>query len=79
MEFTILSPHEKKTLEVSWIEVNTSAGNFVIQRGHVPTMLLLSPQQPIIICLRNGKQETFITPGGILEVTRQKALLLLYE
>ncbi len=77
MNFTILGPEEKKTFKISWLEVNTPQGNFVIQLGHVPTILLLSPNQPITFRLNSGKQETIIIPGGILEVTRSSALLLL--
>lgn len=77
MQFTILGPEEKKTFAISWLEVNTPQGNFVIQRGHVPSIFIVSPNQPLTICLNSGKQETFILPGGILEVTRTSALLLL--
>lgn len=79
MEFTILSPDQKKVFNIAWIEVNTPLGNFVIQRGHAPTILLVSPKEPLIICLSNGKQETFTTEGGILEITRQKATLIVNE
>jgi F0F1-type ATP synthase epsilon subunit len=79
MQFTIISPQQKKELAISWLEVNTPVGNFVIQRGHAPTILLVLPHQPVTVCLNNGKQETFDTPGGILEINRTKALLLLNE
>lgn len=77
MNLIMISPEEKKSMNIAWIEVNTPVGNFVIQRGHIPTVLLLSPHQPVTICLTNGKQESFTVPGGILEVTRKEALLLL--
>ena len=73
MNLTLLSPQEKKTLAIAWIEVNTAAGNYVIQPSHVPTVFLVSPHQPITICLANGKQETFTTPGGTLEIRRDSA------
>lgn len=79
MNFAILGPQEKKNFSISWLEVNTTIGNFIIQRGHVPTLLIVRPEQPITICLDNGKQETFKSTGGILEVTRNTALLLLNE
>jgi len=79
MQLTILSPTTKKELSIAWIDVQTTVGNFVIQRGHVPTLLIVAAHQPLTICLANGKQETFDTPGGILEITRTKALLLLNE
>jgi len=79
MYLTILSTQQKKTIIISWIEVETAAGNFVIQKNHAPTILAILPNQPINMCLSNGKQETFQSPGGILEITREKAILLLDE
>ena len=77
MNLTILSPEEKKVHAIAWIEVNTAVGNFVIQPTHVPTVLVVLPNQPITICLANGKKETFSTSGGVLEVRRNSALLLI--
>ncbi|MEX0940300.1 MAG: hypothetical protein WDZ41_02995 [Candidatus Babeliales bacterium] len=79
MNLTIISPREKKTYTIAWIEVETAIGNFVIQQDHVPTILLVKPHEPITFCLTNGKQETFISAGGILEIQRESARLLLNE
>jgi F0F1-type ATP synthase epsilon subunit len=79
MLLTILSAKEKKVLSIAWIEVETASGNFVIQQQHIPTVLAVLAHQPITICLANGKQESFISPGGILEIQRNTALLLLNE
>lgn len=77
MNLTILSPEEKKSMAIAWIEINTSAGNFVIQPNHAPTIFLISPHQPITICLANGKKETFTKSGGTLEVQRDAVTLLI--
>jgi F0F1-type ATP synthase epsilon subunit len=79
MLFTILGIREKRELAVTWIDVQTTKGNMVIQRGHAPTLLIVSAGKPLTICDKNGKQETFETPGGILEIKRNEALLLLNE
>ncbi len=79
MELTILSPQQHKSLKISWIEVETAVGNFVIQKDHVPTVLAVLSHQPITYCLTNGKKETFTSTGGILNVTRESATLLLNE
>lgn len=76
MKLRIQTPHDQKVFQVAWFEINTPAGNFVIQRGHAPMIVTLSAQQPFIICLNNGKQETFIIDQAILEVNREEALLL---
>ena len=79
MKFTLLSPTEKKQYAIAWIEVNTPIGNFVIQQNHAPTILMVKAHEPITFCLRNGKQETFLSSGGILEITRTSAVLLLND
>ena len=79
MELTIVSPFEKKVIQISWIEVNTPVGNFVMQRGHAPMIVSLSPDKDIIICLVNGKHETIPSHhGGLLEINRTTARLLLH-
>jgi F0F1-type ATP synthase epsilon subunit len=79
MQLTILNPQQRQSIEISWIEVETAIGNFVIQKYHVPTILTVLPHQPVTYQLTNGKQETFISPGGILQINRESATLLLNE
>lgn len=79
MNLTIITPHSRKIIDIAWLEVNTSAGNFVIQRGHEPMIVTLSPSQPFTVCLRNGKQEIITSLHGILEINREQALLILSE
>lgn len=79
MKFTIISPYEKTTYAISWIELNTPVGNFVIQPGHAPTILTLSPGEKITFGLANGKRESLIIKQGIAHVTRDSATILLSE
>lgn len=76
MKLTILKPYDSQIIDISWIEVNTSVGNFVLQRGHAPMILALSENEPITYCLKNGKQETEVIPGGILEIDREEATII---
>ena len=77
MIFKIYSPHEFQEHEVVWIEINTPEGNFIIQKEHVPTIFLLSPEKELIFRYRTGKQEIrILKEGGILEVTRSSATLI---
>ncbi len=76
MDFRIITPQETHIHAVAWIEVNTPNGNFVIQPGHAPTILILSPGKEISFRLVNGKQEAFFVERGILEITRNSAILL---
>lgn len=80
MDIHIIRPTGKKKITVSWIEVNTDVGNFVIQRGHAPMILTLPEKQPIRVLLTSGKEEIIEVPsGGILEVQRESLKLLLNE
>ena len=79
MKFSLIGPDLKKTYDILWLEVETSLGNFVIQSGHAPLILIVKPQHEIIFCLENETVEKQIVPGGILEITRTHATLLLNE
>lgn len=80
MDIEIIKPSGKKKITVSWIEVTTPVGNFVIQRGHAPTILTLLPKHAIQVLLTSGKQESIEVPlGGIMEVQRDTVKLLLHE
>lgn len=79
MELKIVSPQETKTHGILWLEVFTELGSFVIQPGHAPTVLTPLPNKEIIFGLTNGKRETLTVPRGILEVGRNKAVLLINQ
>lgn len=77
MELIISTPSEQKTLQVAWFEVDTPAGNFIIQAGHVPTLLTLARGHTIAIRLKSGKQENVVAPSGIVHVTRRRSTIIL--
>lgn len=79
MELHIISPEQTVVHSVVWVEAETIAGNFVIQPGHAPTILLLSPNKELSFCLINGKQESILVPRGILEVSRDAATLIINQ
>ena len=79
MKLYIITPFSKKTLEIAWLELNTPAGSFVIQPGHAPTILTLAPQKEVRLCLKSGKQESFVAKQGIADITRTTATILLSE
>lgn len=79
MKLTIIFPYEKKVYAVSWIELNTPVGNFVIQPGHVPTILTISPGEKITFGLANGKRESLIVKRGVAHILRDSATILLSE
>lgn len=79
MKLNIVSPFTKKKLEIAWLEINTPVGNFVIQPGHAPMIVTLSPFKEITICLTNGKQENYFIKQGIVDITRTTITILSSE
>ena len=77
MNVRILRPYETQEIKVAWLEVNTSVGNFVLQRGHAPMILVLSENKPLSYCLQSGKQERHIIPSGILKIDREHVIIVL--
>ena len=79
MELKIISPEGMQTHTIIWLELNTSTGNLIVQRGHAPMIVSLAPDKEIIFCLENGKQESLIPTSGIAEITRKSTTLLLNQ
>ena len=79
MELKIVAPEGTKIYEIIWLELNTKAGNFVIQPEHAPMIVSLTPDKDVIYCLKNGKQEIIAPTGGIAEITRNSATLALTQ
>jgi F0F1-type ATP synthase epsilon subunit len=79
MKLNIVSPFAQKTFDITWIEINTPAGNFVIQPGHAPMVVALSAHKDITICLTNGKQQNFFIKQGIIDITRTTITVLSSE
>ena len=79
MELRVISPQKSQTHLIAWVELETPTGNFVIQQGHAPMIVTLSPHQPITFRLKNGKQETITPRTGIAQITRKDVTLLISE
>ena len=78
IKLTIVSVKSKAEHEVTWIEINTPDGNFVIQPCHAPTTFIVSAEKDFIFCSTTGKHETIVpTQPAILYISRTEALLLL--
>lgn len=79
MKLILLSPQERKEHQIAWLEITTSVGNMVIQRGHAPMIVTIPAGNPITLCFQSGKQDTFVTPGGLLEIQRDHITFLSNE
>ena len=60
MKLTLVSTTNKQSFEVAWLEVNSSVGNFVMQRGHAPMILLLHHTNQLVIVYRMAKKNHYL-------------------
>ena len=79
MHLHIVSPLRTLTYDIVWIELNTNAGNFVIQSGHAPMLLILAAHKEIIFRLKTGKDESLTIPQGVAEITRESITIIMNE
>ena len=77
MKFILISPTKSKEMDVEWIEVQTQESNFVIKKGHAPIIVILAPNKELSLGLKDGSTTIMTVAGGILEVNRNTATLLL--
>ena len=77
MELQIITPLNVAQHEIAWIEFNTNVGNFVIQEGYTPTLLVLKPNDVCVFRTQDGKQETIKVSYGTAEITRKKVTVIL--
>jgi F0F1-type ATP synthase epsilon subunit len=77
MELIISTPTYRSVYSVVWLEVNTSTGNYVMQKGHAPTIMVLSPLKALTFRLKTGKQETVMVKHGVVKITRESATVVM--
>ena len=70
--YTTTSITTKKTNQF-----NTPVGNFIIQMGHAPTILSLTPGKLITFRLKSGKQQTIKVQYGMAQITRESTTIIL--
>ena len=75
----ISSSLEERNLQIAWIELNTPAGNFVIQPDHAPMVVMLTPMSQVNYRLTTGKEEMKKVRRGVAHVTREGVTLLITE
>jgi len=77
MILRIISPTYNKEVSIAWLELNTDVGNFVIQPGHEPVVLILEKQKEMKYCLTTGKQESIMIARGIVDIHRTHATVII--
>lgn len=80
MQLSIISVSRQTTYRVEWIDCNTTQGNYVIQNGHAPTMLVLAPNSTVTFLVTGENSSSAVAvKQGILDVTRENATLLITQ
>jgi F0F1-type ATP synthase epsilon subunit len=76
MELELISPEQKTSITVAWVELNTPTGNYIIQPGHIPMIIPLTADQPFTFQNKSGKQESCDVASGIAHVERTKVTII---
>ncbi len=74
---TTNSKSKSKFYNLNPFEINTPTGNYVIQKGHAPAIMPLSPAQGLTFRLKTGKQETLTVRNGIVKINRESATVIM--
>ncbi|MGZ6250560.1 MAG: hypothetical protein ACXWL2_00875 [Candidatus Chromulinivorax sp.] len=77
MKFLVISPYSTTEYTIVWAEINTPAGNLVIQENHAPMLVEIEPNSELLFMQDNGKQTSLIVIQGLIHVTRQEIKLLI--
>jgi len=77
MKFSVISPHAVTEHAIVWVEINTPAGNMVIQQNHAPMIVEIESNSELLFMQPNGKQVSVIVEQGFIHVTRQEIKLLI--
>lgn len=79
MMLAIVSPTYSTNVEIDWIELNTPVGNFVIEQGHIPTIVTLVPNAPCIFMTTAGSQEIIKPQSAIAEISRSEVTIFMAQ
>ncbi|OGB83656.1 hypothetical protein A3F66_04100 [candidate division TM6 bacterium RIFCSPHIGHO2_12_FULL_32_22] len=76
MILNLITPFQKITKTVAWLEVDTTVGNFVIEPEHAPMILTLEKDSNVVFCLASGKREKVLVKSGIAHIKRDSVTIL---
>lgn len=77
MKLQIITTQKTSEHEIDWIELNTPAGNMIIEQGHAPMIIELSSGFELMYQLQSGATESIMIVQGVVHVTRQDVKILL--
>ena len=77
MKLKIVTTQRVTEHEIDWIEINTPAGNMIIQPGHAPMMIELRSGHELIYQKSDGSQDSIMIVQGVAHVLRHEVKILL--
>ncbi len=77
MQLQIIGVNQKDVYQVTWVELQTKVGNFIIQPEHAPMIVELQPKSQIRFCLETSKQMVVDISAGFAHITRQDVTILI--
>ena len=77
MKLSLIDIEKIVTYDVLWVDINTPAGNMVIQQNHVPMIIELLPNHELLFELATGEQKNIIIIQAVAHITRQEVKILI--
>lgn len=77
MQLNIVGIDLHEQYVVSWVELQTTVGNFIIQPEHAPMILQIQPNSQVRFCLDSSKQKVVEIAGGFAHITRESVTVLI--
>ncbi|HSW76017.1 MAG TPA: hypothetical protein VLG50_03170 [Candidatus Saccharimonadales bacterium] len=77
MKLHIITTQKTTQYDIDWIELNTPVGNMVIQEGHAPMLVELSPGYELIYQTTSGVSMSLMIVQGVAHISRTDVKILL--
>lgn len=77
MKLKIVTTQRVIEHEVSWVELNTPAGNMIIQQGHAPMMIELQSGHELLYQKVDSSQDSIMIVQGVAHIMRHEIKILL--
>lgn len=76
MELQIITSSNNIQHTITWIELITPKGSYIIQEGYAPTILVLTQNSTISFLFPNGKTGSLLVGKGIAHINRTTITIL---
>ncbi len=77
MKLKVITTQKLIEHEVDWVELNTPVGNMVIQQGHTPMIIQLSPGHELVYQISGGATESILIVQAVAHVKRFEVQVLI--